>query len=212
MDPSSPPAKATPDPACPDVYDLSALIASRICHDLVNPLGAIGNGVELLAMTGAATGPEIELITSSVTQASARVRLFRVAFGASGPDHRIGRSEVLSTLADLSCGTRLSVDWDTETDLGRDEVKLAFLALLSCESLMPYGGAIRVTAAGTDWTVTGTSARLRVDPALWALLAGTADTPPTPAQVHLWLLPHEAARMGRALRIDQSDAAVSLTF
>ncbi len=41
--------------------DLIALVGSRICHDLVSPLGAIGNGVELLAMAGAMPGPELAL-------------------------------------------------------------------------------------------------------------------------------------------------------
>src|SRR5690606_36320108 len=77
--------------------DLGALVASRICHDLVNPLGAIGNGVELLALTtgfGPAAGPqgaslqgtaggspELALIAESTTHAAARARLFRLAFG-----------------------------------------------------------------------------------------------------------------------------------
>ena len=43
----------------PDKPDLAALVGSRICHDLISPIGAIGNGVELLMMEGAAKGPEM---------------------------------------------------------------------------------------------------------------------------------------------------------
>ena len=46
--------------------DLAALIAARICHDLVNPLGAIGNGVELLTLTGQGSDAEMDLIVESV--------------------------------------------------------------------------------------------------------------------------------------------------
>ena len=61
-----------------DPTELAALIGSRICHDLVSPIGAIGNGVELLAMAGAA-GPEVRLIAESVAAANARIRFFRIA-------------------------------------------------------------------------------------------------------------------------------------
>jgi histidine phosphotransferase ChpT len=63
--------------------ELTSLIGSRICHDLISPLGAIGNGVELLAMSEVAKGPEMSLIAESVENANARIRFFRVAFGAA---------------------------------------------------------------------------------------------------------------------------------
>ena len=59
--------------------DLAALVGSRICHDLISPIGAIGNGVELLALTDGDTGAEMELISESVQNASARIRYLRIA-------------------------------------------------------------------------------------------------------------------------------------
>ena len=60
---------------------LAQLVGSRICHDLISPVGAIGNGLELLAMAGGRTMPggsaELELISDSVVQANARIRFFR---------------------------------------------------------------------------------------------------------------------------------------
>jgi histidine phosphotransferase ChpT len=67
-----------------DQPDLAALIGSRICHDLISPIGAIGNGVELLLMEASGKGPELSLISESVAAANARIRFFRVAFGAAG--------------------------------------------------------------------------------------------------------------------------------
>jgi len=52
--------------------DLTALIGSRICHDLISPLGAIGNGVELLQLSGMGDSPEMALISESVTNANLR--------------------------------------------------------------------------------------------------------------------------------------------
>ena len=69
-----------------DKPDLAALIGSRICHDLISPIGAIGNGVELMMMDGTAKTPELALIAESVANANARIRYFRVAFGSAGAD------------------------------------------------------------------------------------------------------------------------------
>ena len=81
----------------PDKTDLAALVGSRICHDLISPIGAIGNGVELMMMDRASASPELALIAESVASANARIRYFRVAFGTAGADQRIARSEVHST-------------------------------------------------------------------------------------------------------------------
>ena len=81
-------------PECPD---LAALIGSRICHDLISPIGAIGNGLELLSMSGAG-GPEVALISDSVANANARIRFFRIAFGHASPEQGTSRSEILSIL------------------------------------------------------------------------------------------------------------------
>lgn len=65
----------------PNTPDIAALVSARICHDLISPIGAIGNGVELLMLDKAAASPEMDLISESVTQASARIRFFRLAYG-----------------------------------------------------------------------------------------------------------------------------------
>lgn len=54
----------------------AALIGSRICHDLISPIGAINNGLELIEMSAPSLGPEMALISDSVTSASARIRFF----------------------------------------------------------------------------------------------------------------------------------------
>ena len=113
----------------PDKPDLVALLGSRICHDLISPIGAISNGVELLMMDGSTMGPEIALISESVANANARIRFFRVAYGISGADQRIGKAEVVSILSDLTRGGRLTIDWRGPADLPRREVKLAFLLI-----------------------------------------------------------------------------------
>ncbi|MFT4151068.1 MAG: histidine phosphotransferase family protein [Paracoccaceae bacterium] len=191
--------------------DLAALIGSRICHDLISPIGAIGNGVELLLMEGASKSPEIALIADSVTHANARIRFFRVAFGAASQGQRIGAPEVTGILSDMMRGGRLSVAWDGPADLPRAEVKLAFLALMCLESAMPFGGRISVVAEG--WRITAQAAKLRLDPALWGPLARSeAPAEVGPAQVQFALLPDQAGRLGRVLGVKTGDEVVTIGF
>ena len=196
----------------PDKPDLAALLGSRICHDLISPIGAISNGVELLIMDGAVRGPEMALVSESVAAANARIRYFRVGFGAASPDQRIGRSEVTGILADAMRG-RLSVDWHTPKDLARREVKLAFLLIQCVESAMPYGGKITVDLADTHWTITGQSQKLRVDPDLWEVLSNPAAHPNIgPAQVHFPLAAQELVSQGLRLTADIRGSEIRLSF
>jgi histidine phosphotransferase ChpT len=194
--------------------DLTALIGSRICHDLISPIGAIGNGVELLMMSGGANrGPEVALIAESVSHANARIRFFRIAFGAAGQDARIGRPEVSSILADLMNGSRQSVEWTSPADMARQEVKLAFLAIMCGETAMPFGGRMRVERGETRWTVQGVAARMRIDPDLWDVLSNPGNLRDiTPGEVHFALLAEEIARLNRRLAVELREGEVRIGF
>ena len=196
-----------------DKPDLAALLGSRICHDLISPIGAIGNGIELIGLTSSGGGPEMALISESVSHANARIKFFRVAFGASGGDQRIGRGEVAGILAEMTRGGRVSVDWQSPVDLPRREVKLAFLLILCLETAMAHGGRIRVERGDSRWTLTGEAARLRVDPALWEVLSNpNASAEIGPAQVHFLLVPEECARQHRRLTVEVDEAAIRFAF
>lgn len=195
-----------------DIPDYSALIGSRICHDLVNPIGAIGNGVELMLMDGAAKGPELTLIAESVANANARIRFFRIAFGASG-DQRMSRAEVQSILTDVSRGGRIDIGWQSEGDLARRDARLAFLAIQCCETAMPYGGTIRVEQSGENWRVIAKAPRLRLDRNLWdGLASGKPKAEITPASVQFALLADCAARLKRRLHAETAETELRLGF
>lgn len=193
--------------------DLTALIGSRICHDLISPIGAIGNGVELLMMEGGARGPEVALIAESVANANARIRFFRVAFGAAGQDHRIARGEVAAILSDLHAGSRMAVDWQSPSDLARREVKLAFLALMCCETAMPFGGRVQVERGEARWSVRGVASRMKIDADLWEVLSNPASPREiTPSEVHFALLSDEIARQDRRLSVELQAGEVRIGF
>jgi histidine phosphotransferase ChpT len=164
-------------------------------------------------MDSASRGPELSLISESVANANARIRFFRVAFGAAGGDARIGRPEVLAILSEVTKGGRLQISWSGPADLARREVKIAFLLIQCLETAMPWGGQITVAPDGPRWQVTGTAARLRIDPALWEVLsnpAASADI--TPALVHFALVPAEIALQHRRLTADLRETEIRLGF
>ncbi len=196
-----------------DRTDLVALLGSRICHDLISPIGAIGNGVELLMLEGQQPGPEIALIAESVANANARLRFFRIGFGASGGDQRLGRPEILGLLADLTRGGRIGIDWTAPPDLPRREVKLAFLLIMCLETAMAYGGTITVEHGEKGWQILGRAPRLKVDPDLWEVLSNpAAPQDVTAAQVHFALVPEELARQGRRLVVEIREGEIRLGF
>jgi histidine phosphotransferase ChpT len=196
-----------------DRHDLTALIGSRICHDLISPIGAIGNGVELLMMESGNQGSEIALIAESVANATARIRFFRVAFGAAGRDQRIGRAEVQDILTEVTRGGRLQIGWTSGSDADRAAVKLSFLLLLCVETALPYGGRVRVVADGAGWLIEAEATKLKIDHDLWEVLSNpAAGARIGPAQVHFALVPEELAHQARSLVVKITDQAIRLEF
>jgi len=192
--------------------DLIALLGSRICHDLISPLGAIGNGIELLAMSGLKQTPEMALISESVENANARIRFFRVAFGAAGPTQEIRRSELLSILGPLS-SLRVRIDWQVSDSALRSEAKLAFLLIQCMESALPWGGTITVSKIGNRWQLKGTADRIKDLPHLWPLISqGTHTEEIAPSEVQFPLAHRAATEMGVRVDCDITGGAITLSF
>lgn len=198
--------------------DLTALVGSRICHDLISPIGAIGNGMELLSMAlpGPAAGEEeLALIAESVTQANARIRLFRLAFGAAPPEARVAGREICEILAACYGGGRLAVSAAPPADLPRLLAKIALLAVLATETALPRGGRIAVRGTGPEMTLSAEGPRLALDPRLWAPLAeGRAPAAEglSAAEVQFALLPLALAEAGHRLRMTAGDTRLTLAF
>ncbi len=191
---------------------LAGLIGSRICHDLISPIGAINNGLELLSMSGDPAGPEIGLIGESVGNASARIRFFRIAFGAAG-DQMVGPVEVQSILRDLYGESRLAPQWGIVAPVQRSEVRLAFLAILCMETAMPYGGRISILNPDGEWCLKGAADRINVDADLWSFLSGTkSGSDLQPSQVQFALLPLIAQDTGRRITCQSDDTTITLEF
>ena len=93
------------------------LLASRICHDLVSPVGAVNNGIELMREMDADMADDaLDLIESSIGQAAARLKLFRLAYGAAGSEALAGFQDVKATFEGWVSASRTSVNWNGRTD------------------------------------------------------------------------------------------------
>lgn len=197
----------------PTSPNLTALVGSRICHDLINPLGAIGNGIELLGLAGAAAGAEMDLVSDSVTNATSKLKFLRLAFGAATSDQTVKRSEILSTLEALAKGGRLSYSWNVPGDPARLDVRTALLSVMCVESALPLGGDIEVNMNANTWSIHAKHDRLNLDPALWvALSKGSCPADLAAAQVHFGLLPIVAEEAGRTLSLTHGSDWVKISF
>lgn len=206
----------TPDTTRIAQADLAQLLGSRLCHDLVSPLGAIGNGVELLEMSpefpGIGASPELMLIAESVAAARARIQLFRVAFGMAQGDQRMSRAGLAQLLDGFSGQGRLRVQLEAEGDFARVELRMIMLAMMCLESALPWGGAVTVVHDGGRWRLVGQADRVKQDPALWAWLGGDDPRAPAPSEVHFALLAQALADANRQPAWDMDEKGAEIAF
>ena len=133
------------------------LMASKVCHDIISPIGAVNNGREFLTEMGANAGDEvIELIEFSASQASAKLKAYRMAYGAGGADDSIKPEEVHQAIeAIVGKENKITQNWDPHGELGyREDRPKAYCKILICSILLaieclPKGGEIGVKP-GTD--------------------------------------------------------------
>jgi histidine phosphotransferase ChpT len=192
--------------------NLASLVGSRLCHDLISPIGAIQNGLELIALSGQNdTSPEMALIQDSCESAAARIRFFRVAFGGASKLHMMSQREVVSTLSALGKGGRLQFEWIPQEDLPRTEVQLAYLAYLCCESALPYGGTIRFDRDAAGWTISAKGTRFAINQQLWDHLNGSVPLDePAADRVHFAMLPILAEDHGHKLFTTLRDETITI--
>jgi histidine phosphotransferase ChpT len=194
-----------------DENDLAALIGSRLCHDLISPLGAIANGVELLTLDGKGHGPEVALIAESVASANARIRFFRIAYGSFSTGQNLARSELAQTVSDWCAHGRLKVVWRAPGDHPRSEAKLVFLALQCLETATPRGGEISVEHDGAGWECVVAAPVIKRDPDSWQMLVDPAHRPRlSAAQVQFGLLQQALQHQRRRVTVQQDDGAMVL--
>lgn len=177
---------SSPGPA-PDALELAALLCSRVCHDLISPVGAIVNGLEVLDDDPKPDDREfaLDLIRKSARTASARLQFCRLAFGAAGS---AGAQIDLGDAQNMAKGHfedgKITIAWNLpRLLLPKNRVKLLLNMLVIAQQTIPRGGVLTVDsvgegdAMGFQVTAAGLNARVSQNTAdlLSAGSVGTVD-------------------------------------
>ena len=138
--------------AGPDALDLAALLCSRVCHDLISPVGAIVNGLEVLDDAKNADDRDfaLQLIRKSARNASAKLQFCRLAFGAAGSSGaQIDTGDAENMTRGFLEDEKTKVKWNLPRTLQpKNRVKLLLNMLIIAQQTIPRGGTLTVDALG----------------------------------------------------------------
>ena len=201
-----------------NAIDLAGLLCSRLCHDLLSPVGALNNGLELMADE---QDPEmrercLELLGESARASANKLKFFRIAFGAGGGfGATIDTSEARAALDGLfRAEGKVALGWMVGADsLPKNATKLLLnLALIAGDALV-RGGRLDVgaeqTAGGLELAIRAEGPRILLDPTLRATLErGSAGGDVEPRAAGAWLAHSLAAEAGGAIRLSAPEDEV----
>src|SRR5579862_3972296 len=173
----------SPGPA-PDALELAALLCSRVCHDLISPVGAIVNGLEVLDDNPKPEDRDfaLELIRKSAKTASARLQFCRLAFGAAGSaGAQIDLGDAQAMARGQIEDAKTSIAWNLpRLLLPKNRVKLLLNMMVIAQQTIPRGGTLTVDPIGEGETmafrVTATGLNARVPQNIADMLASSAHT------------------------------------
>ncbi|WP_419797523.1 MAG: histidine phosphotransferase family protein [Terasakiella sp.] len=136
---------------------VAELLCSRLCHDLVGPVGAVNHGMELIEEENSPVLNEaIEMIGHSARQASNRLEFFRLAFGLSGGGSGLASMEQGRKLATGFLEKHIRLDWpkntelpwqDSEVTVPKDVVKVILNLIMLGVDCLPRGGVLTLSQA-----------------------------------------------------------------
>jgi len=193
-----------------DAIDLASLLCSRLCHDLLSPIGALNNGIELLADE---EDPDmrdkcLELLADSARASANKLKFFRLAFGAAGAfGEEIDTHEAKVALAGLfSAEKRIELGWMVEEEkLPKDAVKLLLnLAMIAGDALV-RGGRLDVGAelqdGSAELAVRADGPRILLDPVLRDTVVSGGEGKIEPRAVCAWLAHELVTNAGGTIQL-----------
>jgi histidine phosphotransferase ChpT len=176
-------ASAVPAPIVLEGLDLAALLCSRVCHDLISPVGAIMNGLEVMEEDKDEETSKfaMDLIKKSARTASAKLQFCRLAFGAAGSaGAQIDTGDAEKVTRGLLEDDKTKVTWNLpRVLLAKNRVKLLLNMLLVAAQSIPRGGELTIDAVGQGeamgFRISARGPNPKVPQALPGLLAGSSD-------------------------------------
>lgn len=163
-----------------DALDLAALLCSRVCHDLISPVGAIVNGLEVMedGKDEETNAFALDLIKKSIKTASARLQFCRIAFGAAGSaGTQIDLGDAEKVARGFMEDDKTKLTWNLpRVLLPKNRVKLLLNMLVIAGQVIPRGGVVTVDAEGngesTGFKITAAGTNAKIPQAIPPLLAG----------------------------------------
>lgn len=196
--------------------ELAALLCSRVCHDVISPVGAIANGLEILAEETDAVLRDLafDLLRRSAAQASAKLQFCRLAFGAAGAaGSKLDLGEA-GQIARLFVGEeKVKLDWSMAHEArDKSQVKLVLNLMLMGISAIPRGGVVRVGEDGADLVVTATGEGAKLPEASQRVLAGDIAAGDIDARlVQVYYAMRLADQAGYRIECEAGSGAVVIT-
>lgn len=201
-----------------NAVDFASLLCSRLCHDLLSPVGAMNNGLELLAEEN---DPDmrarcLELLSESARASANKLKFFRLAFGAAGGfgdvvDSREAKAAIEGLLGD---NPKVKIGWLVEAPtLSKTAIKVLLNLVLMAADALVRGGRLDIGAevanGSTEIVVRAEGARLVLDPELRTALCGDADEDGmTPRAAAAWLVHLLAIESGGHAQVLAPDPTV----
>lgn len=201
-------------------YEFASLLCSRLCHDLLSPVGALNNGIELL---GDEQDPEmrarcLELLGESARASANKLKFFRLAFGAAGGfADEVDTREARVAIEGLFGGDgRIQLSWMVdEPTMSKSALKVLLNLVLIAGDALVRGGRLDVGAekhdGGLDIVVRAEGSRIVIDPELKKALAGdSAEDQIAPRAAAAWLVHCLVADGGGEVQVMESEEGILL--
>ena len=196
--------------------DLASLLCSRLCHDLLSPVGAMNNGLELLADE---TDPEMqkrcmELLNDSAKSAADKLKFFRLAFGAAGGfGEMVDPADAKAVIEPLVTGSgRTELIWAVPAEfLPKRAVKILLNLVFIANDTLVRGGTLSVGAENSgheqEIVIGAQGPRVILDQAINAALTGELEESQIDSRTAAaWMVRNLALRGGGLLQLAQPDA------
>jgi histidine phosphotransferase ChpT len=205
----------TADPKLSDL-DLAALLCSRVCHDVISPVGAIANGLELIddpEMDKETKETALEMVRSSAKTAAAKLKFCRIAFGAAGSAGALIDMGEAGEIAKAFVGDeKVKLDWQAPREnRPKQQVKLVLNMLLMAMAGIPRGGLVTVLVEGDTFTARAQGDRAKVPETIAQVLDGSLELTSLDARL---VQPYYAKQLARsagltlAMAMDGADVLV----
>ena len=196
--------------------DLAALLCSRVCHDVISPVGAIANGLELIddpEMDAETKETALDMVRSSAKTAAAKLKFCRIAFGAAGSAGALIDMGEAGEIAKAFVGDeKVKLEWNAPREnRPKQQVKLVLNMMLMAMAGIPRGGLVTVTVEGDTFTARAAGDRAKVPEQISGVLAGTTELTALDArlvQPYYAKLLARSAGLSLSMDMDEADVVV----